>query len=90
MNRCPGCRTRRATFAAMLEHIKRTGHKLCDCGGGGHYHYAHRPGSRYCTQNPMSDVWIAADSGATKEELLEIEVEIALSKPGRPFKNWRD
>lgn len=71
----------------MLKHVADSGHRLCNCGG---YHYAHRPGSRFCVANPMSDVWIAARDGCTDDELLEVEIECAVNKPGKPFNHWRD
>ena len=86
--RCPGCRTRRMLFTDMQAHVVKTGHKACRCGG---YHYAHRPGSPFCVSNPMSDVRIADRQGdCTDEQLLEIAVDCAWRKPGRPFTKWRD
>jgi len=85
--RCPACRTRRTTFTALLAHLEKSEHVVCKCGG---YHYPHRPGSRFCDQNPMSDVWRASHSGASDEELQEIQTEIAYEKKGRPFNKWRD
>lgn len=83
--RCPACRTRRATFVSLLSHVKHTGHALCACGG---YHFAHRPFSRFCDQNPMADMWRAERDGATDQQLLDIEVEVAFTRPGRPLKVW--
>ena len=40
MIRCPQCRTRRASYASMMAHVKASGHKLCDCGG---YHFPQQP-----------------------------------------------
>lgn len=54
MVRCPGCRTRRATFVSMLKHVDKTGHKVCECGHG--RHYPHRPGSGGCVQEKWDDV----------------------------------
>ena len=51
--RCPECRTRRATFVAMLRHVSATGHKVCDCGHG--RHYPHRPGSAGCVRELVCD-----------------------------------
>ena len=52
---------------------------------------AHRPGSPYCEQNAMSAVRIAArQEGITADELLEIAVDCAWEKAGRPFTKWRD
>lgn len=83
--RCLCCRTRRATFTSLVAHVKATGHKACTCGG---YHYPHRPFSRYCDQNPMADAWRASRDGATEEQLADITLEIALTRPGRPLKVW--
>lgn len=89
--RCPACRTRRKLFTSMLEHIKVTGHALCDCGGGGFYHYKHRPGSPLCAANPMMEVELALRTpGVTDEELQEIELACVLENPGKPFTAWRD
>lgn len=90
--RCPECRTRRKDHGLFTQHLRETGHRLCDCGGGGNYHYAHRPGSPFCVSNPMRDVLLAQQFGAgiTDEELQEIEVDCAWHKPGRPFNKWRD
>lgn len=88
MFRCGCCRTRRKTWEGMQAHLKKWGHAVCRCGG---YHYAHRPGSKFCDLNPMCEVWRhlrAGDCG--DDELAELEVEIAATKPGKPFKMWRD
>lgn len=83
--RCPACRTRRTSFTGLLAHIRDKHHHTCNCGG---YHYPHRPGSRCCEQNPMSDVWVAARYGATDDELLDIQAHCAWEKPGKLFKTW--
>ena len=83
--RCLGCRTRRATFTSLVAHVKQSGHAPCTCGG---YHFAHRPFSRFCDQNPMADVWRAARGGATDEQLNDIALEVALTRPGRTLKVW--
>lgn len=62
MIRCPQCRTRRASYASMMAHVKASGHKLCDCGG---YHFPHREGSPCCHSNPMSALHAAASAGTT-------------------------
>lgn len=86
--RCPDCRTRRTSFVSLVEHCRAHGHKVCGCGG---YPYSHRPGSPYCEQNAMSAVRIAArQEGITADELLEIAVDCAWEKAGRPFTKWRD
>ena len=72
----------------MFAHISATGHKLCGCGG---YHYAHRPGSTYCVQHPLSAVFAAARSGdVSDDELHDIELECILQSAGKPFTIWRD
>lgn len=89
MLRCPACRTRFALFSSLQKHLEKTGHKLCDCGGGGVYHYKHRPGSPYCLHNPMAPVRLAMlQSNVTDEELQEIEIEIAVNGQGRPLRQW--
>lgn len=79
MIRCPGCRTRRATYMGMFTHLLLTGHKVCNCGG---YDYAHRPGSPYCYRNAMSDVRHAARRGDDWLTLMEIAAECAWERPG--------
>jgi len=66
MLRCPACRARRTTFAAMQAHTTLTGHKLCNCGG---YHYPHRPGSPFCESNPLSALLMADRYGAGEDDL---------------------
>lgn len=86
--RCPDCRTRRKSFDLFTRHLRESGHRACTCGG---YHYKHRPGSPCCEKNPMADVEIAKRHGGfTADELLEIAVDCAWEKPGRPFTKWRD
>ena len=86
--RCPECRTRRKSFDLFTRHLRETGHRVCWCGG---YSFAHRPGSPYCEQNAMSAVRIAArQEWITADELLEIAVDCAWEKAGRPFTKWRD
>jgi hypothetical protein len=83
--RCPDCRTRRKDYGLFTKHIKSTGHTLCRCGG---YHYQHRPGSKLCERNPLSDVHLAARTGATDEELDEIQMHCLWNKPGTPMRQW--
>jgi transcription elongation factor Elf1 len=86
--RCQACRTRRTSFTSLIKHQRDKGHLLCNCGG---YHFAHRPVSPLCEQNPMSDLRIAMrGSGVTDAELEEIEMHCVWEKPGRPFTVWRD
>lgn len=78
--RCPACRTRRKDHGLFTRHLRESGHHLCTCGG---YHFAHRPGSPYCTHNPWSDVLEASRRGESDEVLLEIAADIAWDTPGR-------
>ncbi len=77
MYRCPHCRSRRATWHSLTKHKRKTGHRACDCGGHGHYHFAHRPGSPYCVHNLMGDVNAAISAGTdlTDEEYDDIKAE---------------
>lgn len=86
MFRCPDCRTRRKDWGLFTQHLHASGHRLCDCGG---YHYKHRPGSPYCHGNPMSAVLHALRDGASDEQVAEIEIEVATTHPGKPFRRWR-
>lgn len=84
MFRCPQCRTRRKDYGLFTQHLRASGHGLCNCGG---YHFAHRPGSPLCEQNPRS-VWNdAIRQGASLDDLIEIILyvpgEIGGSEP--PF-----
>jgi hypothetical protein len=85
MLRCPGCRTRRATFASMLLHIRATGHDLCNCGG---FHFKHRPGSSCCERNPWAALCQAKRAGAPLNEQLDIAADLAVDLPGKPMKEW--
>ena len=67
--RCPACRTRRATFTALLQHVKHSGHAVCRCGG---YHYPHRPGSGCCMQSPMGAIRAAEREDAPTSVVLEL------------------
>ncbi|MDP1688033.1 hypothetical protein [Hydrogenophaga sp.] len=78
--RCPECRTRRQDYGLFTRHVRESGHRACNCGG---YHYAHRPGSPYCTRNPMADVLIASRQGESAETCMDIAADIAWSTPGR-------
>ncbi len=69
MLRCTVCRTRRATFSAMLEHVAESGHRRpCDCGG---YHFPHRVGSPLCEQHPYVRRNRALAEQASREDVLE-------------------
>lgn len=78
--RCPGCRTRRATFTSLVNHIAASGHRLCRCGG---YHFAHRPCGGYCHQHEMATARDAARRGAEGEALATLIAEVAFDTPGR-------
>lgn len=85
MNRCPECRTRRATLLSLLSHVAASGHRVCTCGG---YPWPHRKFSTYCYENPMSEVHVAQRAGAERADLLEIEADCAWEKAGRPLRSW--
>lgn len=85
MFRCPGCRTRRATWGGLHRHIEASGCEVCRCGG---YHYPHRPGSPCCKLNPNSAVHDAMRSGATDEDLWEIQLDTVWHGAGRPLDSW--
>jgi transcription elongation factor Elf1 len=78
--RCPDCRTRRVSFTLLIAHQRKSGHKLCKCGG---YHYAHRPNSPYCEKNAWSPLRHARREGATAETQLDIIANIAWDTPGK-------
>ena len=69
MYRCPDCRTRRKDYKLFTQHLRDSGHRLCNCGG---YHYSHRKGSTYCYENPMSAIRHADRQGADDDDLLRI------------------
>lgn len=76
--RCPECRNRFASYKSLQTHLKRTGHKLCGCGG---YHYKHRAGSPYCEQNTLSAMYLADREGAGPEDLRKIAEYIRETTP---------
>ncbi|AVS68161.1 hypothetical protein C8245_23080 [Paracidovorax avenae] len=82
--RCPECRTRRRDYGLFTQHLRDSGHKLCDCGG---YHYRHRPDSPYCHRNPYSVALEASRFGTSDAEVeaiaLEIQRSIASTLPSR-------
>lgn len=67
--RCPGCRSRRASFVSLLAHVKQSGHTLCKCGS---YHYPHRPRSGCCEKNPMGLVRSAERADAPQYVVDEL------------------
>ena len=82
MLRCPQCRSRRATYESMQEHIKTSGHKLCGCGG---YHYKHRLGSPFCEANDLSPLRHAMRcADLTEDELTDIHLDIILNLKKKP------
>lgn len=83
--RCPACRTRRSTYQSLQQHLHSSGHKVCTCGG---YHYPHRPFSKFCSANPLSDAHEAWRRGESQEVIDEIVVEVALTRHLRPLKVW--
>lgn len=80
MFRCLGCRTRRKTWPKMQEHVQKSGCQLCHCTG---YHYAHRPGSRFCHQNPTSIMWAEWNRGAEIEVIEQIAQYVVENNPGQ-------
>lgn len=58
MVRCPGCRTRRATWQSMLKHVAATGHKACECGHVAYTGHAfpHRPGTPGCIHEKLDSL----------------------------------
>jgi hypothetical protein len=76
--RCPQCRTRRHDPNVLAEHIRKSGHRLCRCGG---YHYSHRPGSPYCEANPLSIMYLAARSGEPDESLIRLARTLVAEQP---------
>lgn len=83
--RCPACRTRRATFTSLLEHIQASGHKLCYCGG---YHHPHRPTGGCCEQNVWGALRQAQRRGDPLDTQMEIAADIAFEARGKPMKEW--
>ena len=74
--RCNTCRTRRATFVALLKHNRDKGHgKNCNCGG---YHFPHRPSSPTCDSNPYVRTHRAKREGASEDEVTDAFIEDAL------------
>lgn len=78
VHRCPECRTRRVSFKLLQQHMRDTGHKVCDCGG---YHYRHRKGSPFCRINPLSAILEADRQGNDEETLLAIAASITAEQP---------
>ena len=81
MLRCPQCRTRRSTYGLLTRHIRVSGHGLCNCGG---YHYAHRPGSPCCEQNPYGAYNDAKRRGCSREVLIDILDDVRWEFNGEP------
>lgn len=83
--RCKICRTRRATFAAMVEHEKSSGHRRpCTCGG---HHFPHRPGSPLCDSNPYVRRNRAIAEGASPDDVLEALIDDILLNDHQPSKD---
>lgn len=79
--RCPECRTWRATYKAMQDHIKKHKHFPCTCGG---YHYKHRRGSPYCEHNPRAAFLHAARAeDLNDEQLMELLIDIIWDSDGK-------
>lgn len=78
MFRCPDCRTRRKDYKLFTQHLRDSGHRLCNCGG---YHYSHRKGSTYCYKNPISAIHHADRQGADDKDLLRVAASIVSDFP---------
>lgn len=78
--RCPGCRTRRASILALIDHKLKTGHAACLCGG---YDYPHRPGSPCCEANPAAAYYRADRAGASEEDLMDLAIDLLWDSPGK-------
>lgn len=76
--RCPGCRSRRASFSSMQAHIAASGHALCGCGA---FHYPHRPGSSCCILNPLSALHDASRRHTEDDDLRRIAQAIIQDHP---------
>lgn len=82
--RCPECRTRRRDHGLFQQHLRDTGHKLCQCGdvAYGGAAFPHRRGSPFCEHNPMAGAQLASRYGASDAEVAEIALELSLdAKP---------
>lgn len=85
MLRCLVCRTRRVSFASMVDHERASGHKgPCLCGG---YHYHHRPGSPTCWTNPYNRTAAARREGVSGDDLLDAFIDDALFNVHKPSKD---
>lgn len=83
--RCWFCRTRRATFAALLSHIARSGHPgSCTCGG---YHHPHRFGSPCCEGNSYACRNRALREGASAEEVEDATLTDILTRTHQPSRD---
>lgn len=83
MYRCPECRTRRASYKTLMDHIASSRHALCKCGG---YHYAHRPGSPFCECNPLSAILLADRYGSDASDLLRVGEHVKTDFPAHAHK----
>ncbi|MNK29177.1 hypothetical protein D3C87_475670 [compost metagenome] len=97
MYRCPECRTRRRDHGLFTQHIRATGHKLCQCGhvAYGGTAFPHRRGSPFCEHNPLSALYLADRDGATDEDLMRCaryimkETPHAAAKVRELLKEWK-
>lgn len=64
----------------MVLHRLKCKREVCWCAG---YHYAHRPGSKFCDRNPMGVYWQAVRRGESDEVLMEIQLDVLWNNPGR-------
>lgn len=82
MLRCPVCRSRRATFVALLAHQLAQRHTgPCWCTG---YPFPHRPGSGCCEESPNTRRNRALREKATDEHLLDAMIDDALLNKHKP------
>lgn len=65
--RCPSCRTRRKSYSVLLDHIAKSGHRTCNCGG---YHFPHREGSKFCNANPIAHIYLCERYGGKSEDMI--------------------
>jgi hypothetical protein len=76
--RCPECRTRRKDYGLFQQHLRSTGHRVCQCGG---YHYGHRKGSPFCHHNPLAAIYHADRQGEPDEVLSMIADSLISDAP---------
>ncbi|MDB5965854.1 MAG: hypothetical protein JWQ72_2354 [Polaromonas sp.] len=78
--RCPQCRTGRMSGALMVLHMMDCPRPMCHCMA---YTYPHRPLSGECFLNPDAQVVHASRAGTPDDELLDVQIDVALSMRGK-------